>query len=456
MNNLDVSVFGLGKLGAPLAALLAAKGHRVIGVDLDPQVVEAIQAGKPLVQEPLLEDTLRAAEGRLQATTDPARASVTTITFLVMPTPSDEHGRFSCGHILHALAQCGEWLSRKSGYHLFVVVSTVSPGSMAGEIRQALEKAAGRPVGAGLGLCYNPEFIALGSVIPDMLHPDLVLIGESDAKAGSLLADLQLSLVENQPAIRRMSWVNAELAKLAVNTFVTTKISYANMLAELCERLPGADVGVVTDAIGSDRRIGRSYLSGGIGYGGPCFPRDNRALARTAADLGMPVDLPMATDRVNQHQLDRLLALVLQQAVPGSSIGVLGLAYKPGTAVTEESQGLALAAALVERGFRVVVHDFLARPEAVPSLHGAAVAATPRECWEQCEVLVITLPNPEYRDLLEAQHPLPGGPRVVVDCWRIGSLHSLPGRSLFQLGRSRAPVDSPPAPQLDCPFEVIR
>jgi len=432
---MELSVFGLGKLGAPLAVLLAAKGHRVTGIDLDPGTVEAIQAGKPLVQEPQLEDYLKAAQGRLRATTDPEAASATEASFLVVPTPSDDEGGFSCTHILDALHGCGNWLSRKSGYHLFVVVSTVAPGSMDGAIRQALEKAAGRPLGASLGLCYNPEFIALGSVIQDMLHPDLVLIGESDAKAGAMVEDIHRSMVENEPSIRRMSWINAELAKLAVNTFVTTKISYANMLAEICERLPGADIDVVADAIGSDRRIGRSYLSGGTGFGGPCFPRDNRALAKVATGFGMAADLPVATDRVNRHQLDRLFALVLEHATPQTIVGIMGLAYKPGTAVTEESHGVALAAGLLERGFSVVVHDPLASPGSIPALEGSTIAGTPRECWDRAEILVITLRCPEYRELLNALHPVPGGPRLVVDCWRLGTARSLPWRSMLQMGR---------------------
>ena len=140
--------------------------------------------------------------------------------------------------------------------------------------------------GACSGLCYNPEFIALGSVVSDMLRPDLLLIGESDTTAGDILERLYDVTCENRPAVQRMNFVNAELTKLAINTFVTTKISYANMLADICERLVGADVDVVTRAVGSDSRIGARYMKGAIGYGGPCFPRDNVALSALARSLG--------------------------------------------------------------------------------------------------------------------------------------------------------------------------
>ena len=133
-------------------------------------------------------------------------------------------------------------------------------------------------MGPDLGLCYNPEFIALGSVVRDMLQPDMILIGESDAKAGDVLESIYARSCDNTPVIRRMNFVNAELAKISVNTFVTTKISYANMLADICDRLPGADVDVVTQAVGTDSRIGAKYLKGATGYGGPVLSPGQRGI----------------------------------------------------------------------------------------------------------------------------------------------------------------------------------
>ncbi len=178
----------------------------------------------------------------------------------------------------------------------------------------ALERASGRRVGETLGLCYSPEFIALGNVIRDMLEPDMVLIGESDPRAGDVLERLYRGVCENDPPFRRMSLVNAELTKIAVNTYVTMKISYANALADMCERLPGADVDTVTDALGLDTRIGPKYLRGAIAYGGPCFPRDNKAFAVLARDLGAEPLLAEATDAVNVAQTDRLARIVAVSA----------------------------------------------------------------------------------------------------------------------------------------------
>ena len=160
------------------------------------------------------------------------------------------------------------------------------PGSTGGEIRLALERHAGRAVGPALGLCYNPEFIALGSVVRDMLRPDMILIGESDSKAGDLLETHLPESCDNQPAIRRMNFVNAELTKIAVNTFVTTKISYANMLADICDRLPGANVDVVTQAVGSDSRIGTQIPEGRHRLRRPVLSARQRCVRRARALAG--------------------------------------------------------------------------------------------------------------------------------------------------------------------------
>ena len=231
----------------------------------------------------------------------------------------------------------GKALRNKTGYHMVVITSTVMPGTTGSEIKAALEAASGRKVGPDLGLCYNPEFIALGSVVRDMLHPDSILIGESDAKAGDMLQTIYLSMCENKPPVQRMNFVNAELTKISVNTYVTTKISYANMLADICDRLPGADVDVVTRALGADTRIGIKYLKGAMGYGGPCFPRDNVAFAALARKIGARADVAEATDRINNHQIDRLANLVAKFAKAGTRIALLGLSYKPQTPVVEES-----------------------------------------------------------------------------------------------------------------------
>jgi UDPglucose 6-dehydrogenase len=417
---MQIAVVGLGKLGAPLAAVLASKGNEVIGIDVDAETVQLVEEGRAPVAEPGLEELISASRNRLGATTDLAAAAGMEVTIVLVPTPSDERGAFSNRHVLASLEQVGRGLRDRDDYHVVVVGSTVMPGSCNGEIRRTLERTSGLRVGESLGLCYSPEFIALGNVIRDMLEPDMVLIGESDPRAGDVLEGLYRGVCENDPPFRRMSLVNAELTKIAVNTYVTMKISYANALADVCERLPGADVETVTDALGLDSRIGRKYLRGAIAYGGPCFPRDNKAFAVLARDLGAEPLLAEATDSVNAAQTDRLAQIVESRVKDGRAVGILGLSYKPHTAVVDESPGIALARLLAGAGHDVVVYDPVATEAALRELGGLATgAASTAEVFERCDVAVIATPWPEFADLPLEVLGRNGEPQVVIDCWRL-------------------------------------
>ena len=417
---MKISVVGLGKLGAPLAAVLASKGFDVVGVDLSQTAVEALNARKAPVEEPRLQELIDSHGARLKATTNVDEAvTATDVTFVIVPTPSDATGRFSNAAVLSAMKSIGLALRRKDTYHLVVITSTVMPGSTGGEIRQALEQHSGRRVGSHLGLCYNPEFIALGSVVRDMLRPDMILIGESDKAAGDLLEGIYAKSCDNTPAIRRMNFVNAELTKISVNTFVTTKISYANMLADICDRLPGADVDVVTQAVGTDSRIGTKYLKGATGYGGPCFPRDNVAFAALARAIGARAELAEATDTVNRYQVERVLGAVDARLTDSGLVGVLGLSYKPDTAVVEESQGLALVERLLDLGRRVIVYD----PEAILSAQQALrrpfeVATSAAECVQRSSLVVVMTPWPEFSRIPLDAYRRSTSRLTVIDCWR--------------------------------------
>ena len=417
---MKLSIIGLGKLGAPMAAVMAHKGHTVVGVDLNPAAVDAINAGRPPVNEPGLADMIHANRERLSATLNYEEAILATdVTFIIVPTPSGPDGRFSMSYALASAEKIGAALRKKDGWHLVVLSSTVMPGSTGGAMLPALERHSGKKCGRDFGLCYNPEFIALGSVIRDMLNPDMILIGESDERSGALLEEFYGGVCESDPRIRRMNYVNAELTKLSVNTFVTTKISYANMLAEVCETLPGADVDVVTAAIGCDTRIGHKYLKGALGYGGPCFPRDNIAFSALARANGAEPLLAEATDKLNKHQVPRLAELISSHLPQGGTVAILGLSYKPNTEVIEESQGVALAKFLAERGKRVVVYDPAAMENAKNALPPSVTfAASMAECAHQADVLAILTPWAEFRalrpDHLKKSEPYP----TVLDCWR--------------------------------------
>jgi UDPglucose 6-dehydrogenase len=404
-----------------MAAVMAHKGHTVVGVDLNPATVSAVNAGRAPVNEPGLQDMIHLNHERLSATADYEEAILgTEVTFIIVPTPSEADGRFTMRYVLAAAEKIGAALRKKKDWHLVVLSSTVMPGSTGGVMLPALERHSGKRCGPDFGLCYNPEFIALGTVIRDVLNPDMILIGESEARSGAILEDFYEGLCDSGPRIRRMNYVNAELTKLSVNTFVTTKISYANMLAQVCETIPGADVDVVTTAIGCDTRIGQKYLKGALGYGGPCFPRDNIAFSAVARANGVPALLAEATDQLNKRQVPRLTELILSHLPDGGTVGIMGLSYKPNTEVIEESQGLALAKFVAEQGVRLVVYD----PEAMTNAKailppGVVYASSVAECARQADVLAITTPWAEFRSLEPSHLKRSAPPPVVLDCWRL-------------------------------------
>ena len=228
----NISVVGLGRLGYPIAACIAAKGHDVVGVDLDTQTVHMVNSRRPVVQEPGVHDLLRKAGGRFKAISDAGEAVLTSdVTLVVVPTPSEADGTFSTQYVLKACEAIAGGLAAKTTYHVVVLVSTVMPGGTGGEIRQILEQVSGKECGTEFGLGYVPSFVALGTVVRDFLNPDYLLIGESDARSGNLLEGLYKDVCENDPPVVRMNFVNAEVTKLATNAFVSTKITFGNMIA---------------------------------------------------------------------------------------------------------------------------------------------------------------------------------------------------------------------------------
>jgi UDPglucose 6-dehydrogenase len=324
--------------------------------------------------------------------------------------------------------------------HLVVVTSTVMPGATGSVIQQALEQSSGRRVGVNVGLCYSPEFIALGSVVRDLLNPDMVLIGECSAAYGDLLERVYRRTTESNPVVQRMTFVNAEVCKIAVNTFVTTKISYANMLSDLCDHLTGADVDVITTALGADTRIGNKYLRGGVAYGGPCFPRDNKAFAALARTLGVPCDIAEATDRINDYQVERLVGAVSASVRNGGRIAILGMSYKTGTGVYEKSQGLALTRALVSEGYRVTLADPESGRAAAESIgRGVDVAESFEQAVRVCDAAVVTTPWPGIREIPVAAFERGAQAIPVIDPWGLlrGSPIASRGAVVF-LGRGAA------------------
>jgi UDPglucose 6-dehydrogenase len=237
-----------------------------------------------------------------------------------------------------------------------------------------------------------------------------------------------------------MNIVNAEIAKLSVNTFITTKISFANMLARICEALPEANVDVVTSALGLDTRIGGKYLKGAVSYGGPCFPRDNLALAALARNLGVPAELAQATDHFNRGLVQWLAGIVERSLPANGSAGVLGLTYKPQTDVVEQSFGLLLAEELARRSIRVSAYDPQGARNSSRALGSrVGLCSSAQECIANSDVIVLATPWAEFVQIPAARWTRAAGPRTVIDCWRVlKHLDGAPGVRYISLGTGAA------------------
>jgi UDPglucose 6-dehydrogenase len=417
---MQVSVVGLGKLGACMAACIASKGFSVIGVDVNPVTLRRIQSGEAPVVEPGLAELMAKTKDHLTGMDDYSQAVLqSSVTFIVVPTPSEEGGGFSLRYVKQAAREIGRALRKKNSYHLVVLTSTVLPGSSAYGVIPLLEQESGKRCGEEFGFCYGPEFIALGSVIRDFLNPDFVLIGQFDQRSGEVLESFYRCVCENKPPVSRLGLINAELAKISVNTYVTMKITFANMIAALCEQLPGGDIDAVTSALGLDSRIGPRYLKGALGYGGPCFPRDNLALAFLARQVGMRATLAEATDTYNRTMADSLVKRIASLLPAGATVAVLGLSYKPETCVVEESQALYLAQRLASAGVPTIVYDPLAMENARQVL-GRTVkyADSLEQCVREANALVLATPDKEFARLGNGALQVRSG-QMVFDAWRM-------------------------------------
>ncbi|MEY2536726.1 MAG: UDPglucose 6-dehydrogenase [Verrucomicrobiota bacterium] len=385
-----------------MAATFASRGFSVVGVDIDPEKIEKVNAAIAPVDEPLLAETMVEGKDRLRATNDPAESVKTDVSFFIPPSPSLPDGSFSNEYLLKAMQPVAKAMrdANKTG-HIFVCSSTTTPGAIDGVLIPMLEKETGWTCGSEFHVCYNPEFIALGNVINGLLEPDFVLIGESDPAAGAALEELYRHYNRNKCRIARMSIISAELTKISVNSYITMKISFTNQLRMIAEKFPKADINTILDAIGTDTRIGHKYLRAGLSFGGPCFPRDNRLLAYAAREVGSEAPLAEASDRTNELTKSNLLEKVRELVPAGGTVLVLGLSYKPDTYITEESAGLHLAQHLKRHSYRVLVHDFAATPSNSPALHEFEVVDDLKDIEKRTgiDLAVVCSPWPQYRGI---------------------------------------------------------
>lgn len=343
-----IAVVGIGRIGLCLALNLDRAGYDVLGVDKNGERVRTINDKTLQTPEPGVEEALSIAR-TFRAVDDTAavRRFDPALVFVAVDTPGTEAGGYDAAHVDRALRDlCA--LDRIPSLADIALVCTVGPGYC--DSRSAAVEA------RGYALSYSPVFVAQGSILRDQQHPHQVLIGEADAAAGRRIERVFRTMCLGEPSFHHMSRLSAEIAKLATNCFLTMKIAFANAIGDLAIRV-SAEPERILAAIGADPRVGTQFLRYGFGYGGPCLPHDNRALAVFAREHGCELAQSGATDEMNRRHLAFQVAEYLRSHRPDEPIDFYSVSYKPGTEILDESQPLALALELARAGRRVVIHE---------------------------------------------------------------------------------------------------
>jgi len=422
---MKVSVFGLGYVGSVSAASFAADGHEVIGVDVNPDKVAAVNAGRSPIVEPGLDGQLAeaVAAGRLRATTDTADAiAATEVSLLCVGTPSRKNGSLDLTYLERVASQIGEALARKSDYHVVVVRSTVLPGTTHEIVIPALERASGKKYGEGFGVSVNPEFLREGTALKDFRKPPLTLVGHNHAADAS--GTIALYQAIDAPLISTSIRV-AEMIKYTSNTWHALKVCFANEIGNVCKRL-GVDSHEVMDVFCRDEKLNLSsyYLKPGFAFGGSCLPKDVRALQYRAKEID--VELPVISSILpsNRMQIEHAVGDVLDTGK--KRIGLLGFSFKAGTDDLRESPMVILAESLLGKGCSLKIYD---RNVSIARLVGSnkdyiegqiphlssLLCDTVDEVIDQSEVIVVGNQSPEFAAALERCR----SDQIVVDLVRV-------------------------------------
>jgi len=390
-----ITVVGTGYVGLVVGACLAETGNDVHCADVDVAKIEGLKKNVLPIYEPGLDALVERnqSQGRLEFTTNvPEAIAQAKVVFIAVGTPPDEDGSADLRHVLGVAELVGKHMTRE----VVVVTKSTVPLGTAEKVETAVSKNAKYP----FHLCSNPEFLKEGAAVDDFLKPDRVVLGVATDHARSVMAELYAPFVRTGKPIIFMDIPSAEMTKYAANAMLATRISFMNEVANLCERV-GADVDMVRKGIGSDDRIGPSFLFPGPGYGGSCFPKDVKALLRTSQDCGAEMSVLHAVEEANdrqKHVLFRKLKGVMGDAIRGSRIAVWGLAFKPQTDDMRESASLTLIDELIDAGASVVAHDPVAMNEARRRLGDRVTyAATNYDALDGATALVVVTDWNEYR-----------------------------------------------------------
>jgi UDPglucose 6-dehydrogenase len=403
----SISVVGAGYVGLCTAVGFASKGYNVIACDIDEEKMNRINNGIPPFHEPGLEERLSQSikSGLFKGIVGQFDTviSQTDLTFVAVGTPSRPDGSIDLKFIESAAHELGHALKLKDSYHVIIIKSTVVPGTTQNTVKPVLERESQKVIGKDFGLCMNPEFLRQGSAFQDTINADRVVIGSTDAHSGDVLEDLYRSFYsEGMPALLRTSLSTAELIKYASNAMLATKISFINTIANICEKVPGADVKVVAKAMGLDKRIGSLFLDAGLGYGGSCFPKDVKALIACSKSLGYDPELLDSVESVNKTQPLKAVEFCREHLkdLERKYIAILGLAFKPDTDDMREARVIPIINQLLKEGANVTAYDPVAEPVAQTifsdRIHYAKSAL---ECLKDADACILVTEWEEFKKL---------------------------------------------------------
>lgn len=355
---MKISFVGLGKLGLPLATTLAKNKNSVIAIDKNEELIEKLNSGiTPWIEENLNSNIKESSE-YIEYTSDYSKVSKTDVSIILVNTPSNKKdGSFSNLFVEQSLYSiCKELVNSKKTNHMFILSSTVMPTSIKNEFIPLIENVTGWKLNEEFGFCYVPDFVAIGKIIHDFENPDFLLIGQSNEKSGDLAESIYKSIIRNGAEICRASLPEAEICKVTLNAYMTTKISFANYLGLLCDKLDKSiDVDKVTSIVGKDSRIGTKYFKSGTSYGGTCFPRDTWAFMKVSEKVGLTSYQMEANEKINNMVDDEIIIQILKK--DSNRIGLIGLGFKPGTSVVTEGLAYKVINRLKNRNFEFFVHD---------------------------------------------------------------------------------------------------
>jgi UDPglucose 6-dehydrogenase len=394
---MKLSVIGLGYVGLIQAAGMANQGYNVIGLDIDKTKVEKINSKIPPIYEKGLKELLeKVVPKKFTATTDIKKAIMNSdVTFISVGTPSKKEGSMSMHQLEAVVKEIGPLLKKKK-YHLFVVKSTVIPGTCENIVVKYLTEKSGKKFGKDFSVVMNPEFLKEGEAIEDFDIPDRIVIGSSDKKGLKLMRELYSQF---KCPILETGFKEAEMIKYASNAFLATKISFINEIGNISKRM-GIDTNVVSKGIGLDKRINPYFLRSGIGFGGSCFPKDVNAIVYKATEIGYTPRVLRAVLDVNRDQPIRLLELLEQKGpLRGRKIGILGLTFKSGTDDTRESPALQTIKELLMEEAELTLYDPEAMEKVKKYFPHLKYTKTGQELVNKSEIILILTEWPQFRNL---------------------------------------------------------